>query len=86
MIKLNIIYDLNSPEAIKSSIAAGKGFSFLPKLTVAPELKKQTLQAIEVKDLHISFSYFIASRKNYVFTDYEQKFVDFIISNKRGFC
>lgn len=83
---LNIIYDLNSPEAIKSSIAAGKGYSFLPKLTVAPELKKQTLQTIQVKDLDISFSYFIVSRQNHTFTDYEQKFVDFIISNKRGFC
>ena len=83
---LNIIYDLNSPEAIKSSIAAGKGFSFLPKLTVAPELKKQTLQTIEIDDLDISFCYYIASRKNYIFTDYEQMFVDFIISNKRGFC
>lgn len=83
---LNVIYDVNSPEAIKSSIAAGKGFSFLPKLTVAPELKKQTLQTIEVKDLDISFSYFITSRANYTFTEYEQKFVDFIISNKRGFC
>lgn len=83
---LNIIYDLNSPEAIKSSIAAGKGYSFLPKLTVAPELKKQTLQTIQVKDLDISFSYFIVSRQSHTFTDYEQKFVDFIISNKRGFC
>ncbi len=31
---LNIVYNLNSPEAIKSSICAGKGFAFLPKLTV----------------------------------------------------
>lgn len=83
---LNIIYDLNSPEAIKSSITTGKGFSFLPKLTVVPELKKQTLQIIEVKDFDVSFSYYIASRKNYILTNYEQMFVDFIISNKRGFC
>jgi LysR family transcriptional regulator, transcriptional activator of the cysJI operon len=37
---LNVIYDLNSPESIKSSIVSGKGFSFLPKLIVAQELKK----------------------------------------------
>ncbi len=83
---LNVIYDLNSPEAIKSSIASGKGFSFLPKLTVTPELKKETIQAIDITGFNASFSYYIASRKNYTFTPYEEKFVDFIISNKRSFC
>ncbi len=83
---LNVIYALNSPEAIKSSILAGKGFSFLPKLTVAQELKKQSIQPVQVDDLKISFSYYVASRKNYTFTEYEQRFVDFIISNKRSFC
>ncbi len=83
---LNVIYDLNSPESIKSSILSGKGFSFLPKLTVAQELKKQSIQIVEVEDLKISFSYYIASRKKYTLTKHEQMFVDFIISNKRGFC
>lgn len=83
---LNVIYDLNSPEAIKSSILSGKGFSFLPKLAIAQELKEKSIQTVEVDDLRISFSYYIASRKKYTFTEYEQMFVDFIISNKRGFC
>ncbi|KYH34568.1 HTH-type transcriptional activator CmpR [Clostridium tepidiprofundi DSM 19306] len=83
---LNVIYDLNSPEAIKSSILAGKGFSFLPKLTIAQELKEQRITPVKVENLTINFNYYIASRKNYTFTEYEQKFVDFIISSKRGFC
>jgi len=83
---LNVIYDLNSPESIKSSILSGKGFSFLPKLTVAQELKKQSIQTVEVDDLKISFSYYVASREKYTFTEYEQMFVDFLFSNKRGFC
>ncbi|WP_251861268.1 LysR family transcriptional regulator [Clostridium sp. Marseille-Q2269] len=83
---LNIIYDLNSPEAIKSSISSGKGFSFLPKLIVKKELKKEYLQQIKVDNLKMNFSYYIAFRKNYNFSNYEQTFVDFIISNKRGFC
>jgi DNA-binding transcriptional LysR family regulator len=62
---LNIIYDLNSPEAIKSSISAGKGFSFLPKLIVRKELKEGSLQQLQVEDFKISFNYFIAFRKNY---------------------
>lgn len=84
--ELNIIYDLNSPEAIKSSIASGKAFSFLPRIVVARELKDQSLKTIEIEGLSMPFSYYLASRKNYHFTDYEQLFVDFIVSNKRGFC
>ncbi|HHX59529.1 MAG TPA: LysR family transcriptional regulator [Epulopiscium sp.] len=83
---LKIIYNLNSPEAIKSSIVSGKGFSFLPRIVVAAELKNQSLKIIEIEDLKIDFSYYLASRKNYTFTEYEQLFVNFIISNKRGFC
>lgn len=83
---LNVIYDLNSPEAIKSSISAGNGFSFLPKLILQKELKQGILQAIDIEGIKINFDYNIAFRKNYTFTEYEKRFVDFIISNKRGFC
>jgi LysR family transcriptional regulator, transcriptional activator of the cysJI operon len=83
---LNVIYSLNSSEAIKSSISAGKGFAFLPKLIVKNELKKGSLKQIEVDGIKIEFDYNIAFRKNYVFNQYEQMFVDFIISNRRGFC
>lgn len=84
--ELNVIYDLNSPEAIKSSILSGKGFSFLPKIAIAQELKKQSIQTVQVVGLKIFFCYYIASRKKYTFTEFEKMFVDFIISNKRGFC
>ncbi|WP_186428596.1 LysR family transcriptional regulator [Clostridium sp. BSD9I1] len=83
---LNVIYDLNSPEAIKSSISAGNGFSFLPRLILRKELKQGIIQSIEVEGIKINFNYNIAYRKNYTFTEYEQKFVDFITSNKKGFC
>lgn len=83
---LNVIYDLNSPEAIKSSISAGNGFSFLPRLILQKELKQGIIQSIDVEGIKINFNYNIAFRKNYTFTEYEQKFVDFITSNKKGFC
>lgn len=83
---LNVIYDLNSPEAIKSSISAGNGFSFLPRLILQKELKQGLLHSIDVEGIKINFDYNIAFRKKYTLTQYEQKFVDFIISSKRGFC
>ncbi|MBD5643025.1 LysR family transcriptional regulator [Clostridium botulinum] len=83
---LNIVYNLNSPEAIKSSICAGKGFAFLPKLTVKKELKKESIKHINLENIDIKFNYYVIFRKNYVFTKCEKMFVDFIISRKRGFC
>ncbi|NFH15378.1 LysR family transcriptional regulator [Clostridium botulinum] len=83
---LNIVYNINSPEAIKSSICAGKGFAFLPKLTVKKELKKESIKHINLENIDIKFNYYVIFRKNYVFTKYEKMFVDFIISRKRGFC
>jgi DNA-binding transcriptional LysR family regulator len=83
---LNVIYSLNSPESIKSSILAGKGVAFLPKLIIQNELKKGCLKHIEVDDIKILFDYNLVYRKNYVFNKYEQLFVDFITSSKRAFC
>lgn len=83
---LNVIYDLNSPEAIKSSVLSGKGFSFLPKLIIAGELKKQTVKTVEIDDFSIPFNYYVAYRKNYKFSKYDKMFIDFIISSKRSFC
>ncbi|WP_315115432.1 LysR family transcriptional regulator [uncultured Clostridium sp.] len=83
---LNVIYSLNSPEAIKSSILAGKGVSFLPKIIVKNELKKGLLKHITMDEIKIEFNYYLAYRKNYAFDRYEQMFVDFITSNKRTFC
>lgn len=83
---LNVIYSLNSPEAIKSSILSGKGVAFLPKIIVKNELKKGLLKHIKMDEIKIEFNYYLSYRKNYVFNKYEQLFVDFITSNKRAFC
>ncbi|WP_411679995.1 LysR substrate-binding domain-containing protein [Clostridium thailandense] len=83
---LNVIYSLNSPEAIKSSILSGKGVAFLPKIIVKNELKKGLLKHITMEEIKIEFNYYLSYRKNYTFTKYEQMFVDFITSNKRAFC
>lgn len=83
---LNIVYDLNSPEAIKSSVIAGKGYSFLPKLSIKQELKENILKQIKIENLDIRFDYKVAARDNYTLTKWEQLFVDFLLSSKRGFC
>lgn len=83
---LNVLISLNTPESIKSSIASGRGYSFLSEVSIAHELRNSTLKKILVEDLDITFDYNIIYRKNYAFNDHEQKFLNFLTSKKRYFC
>lgn len=83
---LNILISLNSLESIKSSVASGRGYSFLPESVVTHELRTGALRQITIEGLEIPYNYYIAFRKNYNFTDHEEKFVQFLTSNKRCFC
>ena len=83
---LNVLLSLNSSEAIKSSVISGRGFAFMPELSITHELKRGTLKKINIKDFNTSFNYNIVMRKNYDLSDTENKFLSFITSNKRCFC
>ncbi len=83
---LNIIYELNSMEAIKTSVIAGKGISFIPELTIKRELKDGVLKLIEVEDLEIFSEFYIGYRKDHSLSPFETDFISFVKSSKRGFC
>ncbi len=83
---LNIMYQLNSMEAIKSSVVSGKGTAFIPKLTIERELYENTLQVIEVEGISINSSYYAAYRKKHPLSVYEEEFKKFLQSSHRGFC
>ncbi|RKD26376.1 DNA-binding transcriptional regulator, LysR family [Caminicella sporogenes DSM 14501] len=83
---LNIIYELNSMEAIKTSVISGKGISFIPELTIKRELKDGILKAIEIENLEILSEFYISYTKDHALTPYEKDFIKFINSSKRGFC
>lgn len=83
---LNIIYELNSMEAIKASVISGKGISFIPELTIKKELREGTLKNIEIENLDIASDYYAAFKSDYNLNPYELQFIKFIKSSKRGFC
>lgn len=83
---LNVILSVNSPESIKSAILSGRGYAFLPRVVVRPELRSGLMKAVQIKGLDTSFNYHLAYRKDSQFTPYEEKFKKFISSNKRCFC
>ncbi|OPJ57266.1 LysR family transcriptional regulator [Alkalithermobacter paradoxus] len=83
---LNIIYELNSMEAIKSSVIAGKGISFIPELSIKRELKDGTLKKIDIENIDLTCEFYVAYRKDYSLSPFENEFIKFIKSSKRGFC
>ncbi|MBU5675536.1 LysR family transcriptional regulator [Alkaliphilus sp. MSJ-5] len=83
---LNIIYELNSMEAIKTSVLSGKGISFIPELSIKRELRDGHLKEISIESLDIFSEFFIAYREDHNLTIHEKEFIKFIKSSKRGFC
>lgn len=83
---LNIFYELNSMEAIKTSVISAKGISFIPELTIKRELKEGILKEICVEGLDIYSEFYIAYLIEHHLSSYEAEFIKFIKSSKRGFC
>ncbi|RKD29022.1 selenium metabolism-associated LysR family transcriptional regulator [Thermohalobacter berrensis] len=83
---LNIVYLLNSMEAIKTSVISGKGISFIPELSIKRELRDKTLKVIEIEGLDIVTNFYLAYRKDHDLTPHEVEFINFIKSPNRGFC
>lgn len=83
---LNIIYELNSMEAIKNSVLAGNGISYIPQITIEKELKEGSLKVINVEGLNLTTEFYIGYRKDYELNSYEQDFINLIKSTERGFC
>ncbi|QUH24590.1 LysR family transcriptional regulator [Serpentinicella alkaliphila] len=83
---LNIIYELNSMEAIKTSVLSGKGISFIPELTIKRELKDGLLKEIKIDKLDLISDFYLAYNPDHYIINYEQEFIHFIKSSKRGFC
>ena len=82
---LNIRLELNSTNAIISSVAAGNGVSILPKMALRKELRHRTLKALKIKDITFAHNiYLLISPQSK--SKLSAKFIDFLSSPSRGFC
>jgi DNA-binding transcriptional LysR family regulator len=59
---LNIIFTLDSIEAIKSSLNRKHGLALLPYISIKEELYKKTYKVIQVKDFEISIKVYMVTR------------------------
>ena len=59
---LNVIAYLGSNEAIKHAVLSQLGVSFVSELSVRRELERKELATVKVNGLHISRSFYLATR------------------------
>lgn len=60
---LNIIFTLDSIEAIKASLNRKHGLAILPYISIKEELYKKNYKIIQVKDLEINMNVYMITRK-----------------------
>lgn len=61
---LNILYNSDSAEAVKSSVLNGFGIGFLPYTSVKKELYNEQLKEINIKDYSIEYDMYLIYNKN----------------------
>jgi DNA-binding transcriptional LysR family regulator len=84
---LNVIMELNSLDAIKASVEAGRGVSLMSRWAIRKELRTGALRAVRVEGLSFPCCYIALWRPDRNKTPLEKRFLRFLRSPKeRGFC
>ncbi len=84
--ELNILLELNSSNAIISSVAAGKGISILPKMSLRKELRHRNLKAVKLQDITFKHHIHLLHTSTYPKDSLSSTFIGFLTSPARGFC
>jgi len=61
---IDIMFSLDSAEAVKATVMKGYGISFLPYMSVKKELYKKELKLINLKDFSIGYKVYLIHRKD----------------------
>jgi len=81
-----VVMGLNSWEAIKSAVAAGKGLAFVPYFSVRKEVYTGELSAYRVRELDLGCPFCLVRARESRTPPALQKFISFMRSPRRGFC
>lgn len=77
---LNIIAQIDNPEAIRSSVSRGLGVSIMSVLAARDYLQAGSLLSFELGDQGAFRKIYLAWRKDAILSDAEQKFLEFVRS------
>lgn len=85
--ELNILLNMDTAEAVKSSLSQGFGMSFLPYISVKKELYQKQLKLVKIKEINIRYPINIVCKKDYTQSEILTDFVNsFRLKGKKSFC
>jgi molybdate transport repressor ModE-like protein len=77
-VKVQYVMEVDNIETIKRVVEIGSGISIVPELSIAQEVKNETLKAIQFTDEVILRPLGIISKRGRRFTPAVQEFIDFL--------
>ena len=84
---LNILYNSESAESVKSSVLNGFGIGFLPYTSIKKELYNKQLKEINIRDLYIEYDMYLIYNKNIKEDEALHNFVEYFKKTaKRSLC
>ena len=83
----NVVSEMGSVDAIKSSIENGLGISICCRLTVQKEVRRGSLKAIPIENLSMPITYRLLFRKTKFRATIAKRFIRFMVQpDLRSFC
>ena len=84
---LNILFNLDSTESIKSSVLKGHGLSLLPYISIKKELYNKQLKEIKVTDFEMQYEIYIIYKKDKGMNKGTREFIQFLKKiGEKSFC
>jgi DNA-binding transcriptional LysR family regulator len=84
IMKLNIIGEMGSTEAIKEAVKSGLGCGFVSSLAVELENKLNLIKIVKIKDVSIKRKFYLIYPRVKKLTPSEEKFINFIFYHLRS--
>jgi DNA-binding transcriptional LysR family regulator len=84
IMKLNIIGEMGSTEAIKEAVKSGLGCGFVSSLAIELENKLNLIKVVKIKDVSIKRKFYLIYPKVKKLAPSEEKFIDFIFNHLRS--
>lgn len=84
---LNVLFNMDTAEAVKSSLSQGFGLSFLPYVSVKKEIYRKQYKLVTIDELKITYPIYLVYKREDGHSDTLTDFVDsFKKIGKKSFC
>jgi DNA-binding transcriptional LysR family regulator len=84
---LNVLFNMDTAEAVKSSLSQGFGMSFLPYISVKKEIYRKQFKIVKINEMEIRYPIYLVYKKE---DGHSETLVDFVSAFKKtgrkSFC